>query len=265
MHKHLFLLFSLLPLLLACQSPQDKVRNFGKYYAEEGVSGCFVLYDLQAQTYTIHNPAQADSLFLPASTFKICNSLIALETGVAPDVDFMLPWDSVERQVPAWNQDTDMRMGFRNSTVWYYQEIARRIGQERMDAWLEKLKYGNAEASGGIDLFWLTGGLRTTPRQQVEFITRLVGNELPLSQRSMDLVKEIMVYDETETYTLRAKTGWGFMGEENIGWFVGYVEKGGNIHVFANCIQTADVEGLDFARTRIDIAYRILEETVLDK
>jgi beta-lactamase class D len=261
-HRSLFLLSLLSICLLACTPTQNTVRDFSEHYKGFNVEGSFILLDLQTNAYTLHHPEQVDQAFLPASTFKICNSLIALETGVVPDLDFTLPWDSVTRQVPAWNQDTDFRNAFRNSTVWYYQEIARRIGQERMDAWLTKLGYGNADASGGIDLFWLTGGLRTTPRQQVDFIARLVRNELPLAQRSMDLVKEIMLRDEEEAYTLRGKTGWGFQGEMSVGWFVGYVEKEGKTYAFANCIQTMDENHPNFAQARIDIAYRILEATL---
>lgn len=242
------------------KEPAPPSLDFQAHYDSFQVEGVFVLHDLQKDSYTYHNEAWADSAFIPASTFKICNSLIALETGVAPDEHFALPWDGVERQVKAWNKDTHLAEAFRNSTVWFYQEIATRIGEERMGKWLKKLDYGNADISGGITHFWLTGGLRTTPNQQVDFLKRLVQDELPLEQRTMDLVKEMMLREETETYKLRGKTGWGVVGDKDTGWFVGYLERGEDRYIFANCLRTGESNHPTFGEARIEIVKRNLQE-----
>ena len=65
---------------------------------------------------------------------------------------------------------------------------------------LDKANYGNADTSGGIDKFWLTGGLRITPEQEIDFLKRLYNNKLPFSQRTMDIVKKIMVFEQTPFY-----------------------------------------------------------------
>ena len=169
------------------------------------------------------------------------------------------------RWLPAWNQDQDLKSAFKNSTVWYYQELARRVGGERMKYWLDKANYGNADTSGGIDKYWLTGGLRITPEQQIDFLRRLHDNKLPFSQRSMDIVKDIMIAKDTLDYVVRAKTGWGEQDDTNIGWYVGYVETTDNVYYFANCIQTADSEKKDFVRARTEIVYQILNELKLIK
>lgn len=150
-----------------------------------------MLYDPQTDKYVFYNPNQFEQTFSPASTYKICNSLIGLETGVIKDENFVIPWDSVTRQNPNWNSDHDLKTAFKNSTVWYYQELARRVGRQQMKYWLDKANYGNADTSGGIDKFWLTGGLRISPKQQIDFLKRLHDNKLPFSQRSVDIVKKL--------------------------------------------------------------------------
>lgn len=232
--------------------------DFKKYYDEYKVDGSFAIYDLNNDRYIIYNQSQFNQPFIPASTFKICNSLIALETGVIPDENFIIAWDSVVRQVPAWNKDNDMKSAFKNSTVWYYQELARRIGGKQMKYWLDKAGYGNTDTSGGIDKFWLTGGLRITPDQQIEFLKKLYKNNLPFSQRSMNILKDIMITDENIDYVMRAKSGWSTQEGKDIGWYVGYIETNDNIYFFSNCIQTSDFNNTGFAKARIDIVNKIL-------
>ena len=158
-------------------------------------------------TLLVHNPTRADQEFLPASTFKIPNSLIALETGVIADEREVLKWDGQKRSVPEWNKDHDMRSAIAVSAVWFYQELARRVGAKRMQEWIDRIGYGNRDLSGGIDQFWLTGGLRITARQQIEFLRRLYADELPFSARTRRIVKDILVLERTAEYVLRGKTG----------------------------------------------------------
>jgi beta-lactamase class D len=240
--------------------PGETRNDFKKFYDQYKVEGSFVLFDQTNDEFIFYNQSQYKQQFTPASTFKICNSLIGLETGVIEDENFVIPWDSITRWIPAWNQDQDLKTAFKNSTVWYYQELARRVGSEQMKYWLDKANYGNTDTSGGIDKFWLTGGLRITPEKQIDFLRRLHDNKLPFSQRSMDIVKSIMIAKDTLGYIVRAKTGWGDQDETNIGWFVGYVEKGDDVYYFVNCIQTKDSENKNFANARKEIVYNILDE-----
>lgn len=246
------------------QKTKTEVRNdFKKYYDQFSVKGSFILYDQKNEKYIFYNQEQSKQTFTPASTFKICNSLIGLETGVIKDENFMIPWDSVVRQNPKWNQDHDLKTAFKNSTVWYYQELARRVGGKQMKHWLDTVKYGNADTSGGIDKFWLRGGLRITPQQQIDFLIKLRNNKLPFSQRSMDIVKKIMVEKDTLGYVIRGKSGWGEQpNSENIGWFVGYIETEGNVYYFANCIQTTDFNKVNARR---EIVYSILDDLNITK
>jgi len=215
----------------------DLAACFAEVHAD---AGAFVLYDRNADRYIRVDSARCATRFLPASTFKIFNSLVALETGVASDENFTLAWDSVDRGNPEWNQDQDMKSAFRRSAVWYYQELARRIGETRMRSYVEREHYGNADISGGIDRFWLKGALRISPDEQVELLRKLHDDRLSFSKRSMRIVREIMLRRDTLGYRMYEKTGWGEPDGRQIGWIVGWVERDSNVYYFASNIESRD-------------------------
>lgn len=253
-------------LLLSSFTPKPAKEvdgDFKKHYDQFKVDGSFVLYDQNNDKFIFYNKKQYKEQFSPASTFKICNSLIGLETGVIKDENFVIPWDSVVRINPKWNQAHDLKTAFKNSTVWYYQELARRVGQKQMKYWLNKAQYGNAKISGGIDRFWLNGSLQVTPEQQIDFLKRLHDNKLQFSQRSIDIVKKIMIAKDTLGYVVRAKTGWADEEKRIVGWYIGYIEKDNNVYYFANCIQSTDLDHKDFAKARTEIAYEIFDDLQL--
>ena len=242
--------------------------EFKHYFNEANVKGSFSFYDSKNDKYILCNEKQFTQEFLPASTFKICNSLIGLETGVIPDDNFVIQWDGKKRRIESWNADQDLKTAYKNSCVPYYQELARRIGGERMSEWLEKTKYGNTDTSGGIDLFWLTGGLRVTPEQQLDFLKRLHNEELSFSKRSMQIVKKIMIEEEKPMYTLRAKTGWASAVDYrddnfgDVGWYIGYITTTDNIFFFATCIQSSKPSD-DFPKSRKTITRKILSDLLI--
>ncbi len=246
-------------LVFATAAGQTKETHneFKKYFVEGKVQGSFSLYDMKKDKHILCNESQFKQEFTPASTFKICNSLIGLETSVISDENFVIKWDGIKRRIAAWNADQDLKTAYKNSTVPYYQELARRDGKERMKAWLDKANYGNRDTSGGIDRFWLDGGLRITPEQQLDFLKRLYKNELPFSKRTTDIVKRIMIEEETPAYTPRAKTGWGYQNGKDIGWYVGYVSKSDSTYFFATCIQSVKSDK-NFPAARKLISRKIL-------
>lgn len=237
----------------------DLSRFFGE------IKGAFVLLDAQTGRTVRHDPERAATRFLPASTFKIPNTLIALETGVATGPDFALAWDSAAAPRQAWwpgvwARDHTLKSALPASVVWFYQELARRTGPERMQGYLDRFGYGNREISGGIDQFWLTGGLRISPEEQVEFLRRFYFGELGASERSTRIVKELLVLEETPGYRLSGKTGWAGLGEvgvPEIGWLVGYLERGAEVYFFATNIEI--VTNAD-AAARLSITKAILRE-----
>lgn len=232
--------------------------DLGRSFNQLGVNGSILIYDRNNKKFSEYNPSRNSQAFLPASTFKIFNSLVALETGVIPNDVAVFTWDGIQRQFPIWNQDTNIRQAFKNSTVWFYQVLARRIGYERMNKFIQQVGYGNRQIGKPeqIDKFWLEGPLQITPRQQIEFLQRLQRQELPFSQRTLDLVQDIMIYERTPDYILRGKTGWTTSVTPNIGWFVGYLEQRNNVYFFATNI---DIRNDNDAPARIEVTRRSLK------
>lgn len=208
----------------------------------------------------MYNKERGHQAFLPASTFKMVNTLIGLETQVIPDKSFVIPWDSVSRQVPVWNKDHQLKSAFQNSVVPWYQELARRIGIKQMNYWVSKSSFGEMNiTSENLDLFWLTGESRITPFQQLDFQKRLISNQLPFQKKNIEILKEIMLMEENSEYILRGKTGWAIMNGKNIGWFVGYLESGNNKYAFVLNVESEDIDSSLFQKSRTEIIYGIFK------
>ncbi|MDX1740226.1 MAG: class D beta-lactamase [Rhodothermales bacterium] len=219
--------FALAGVAASCrQSPPSSVEerpDFGHYFEAAGTAGTFVLYDPTEEKYLAHDLERANQRFIPASTFKILNSLIALETGVVADTLDLFEWDGVERSVGQWNRDHTLATAFEYSVVWVYQRIAREIGESRMRDFVMRSGYGNADIDGGIDTFWLAGDLRISPMEQIRFLRRLHERSLPFAERSIDIVEGIMVEDRGPGYVLYAKSGLADETPHDVGWYVGFV------------------------------------------
>jgi beta-lactamase class D len=211
-------------------------EDLARHFADAGTAGTFIGYKVDEYLIVASDKDRSGQPQLPASTFKIPNSLIALETGVVGDPDKdVFKWDGVTRSIDAWNKDHTMRTAIAASVVPVYQEIARRIGVERMQKYLDLFEYGNRDIGGGIDQFWLTGNLRIDPVQQVDFVDRLRRGVLPVSKRSQQLVRDILPVTKSGDSIIRAKTGLlgAEVGKPSLGWVVGWAEKGNAQTVFA--------------------------------
>ncbi|BAY85926.1 peptidoglycan glycosyltransferase [Calothrix parasitica NIES-267] len=228
--------------------------SFKDVFQEFDVEGSIIIYDSSRKKVYEHNSRRNFTAFLPASTFKILNTLIALETGVIQDDVSVLTWDGIKRDFDVWNQDTNLRKAFKNSTVWFYQVLARKIGNERMQEFVNQVGYGNRRIGKpeNIDNFWLKGDLRITPRQQIRFLQKVRSGKLPFSKRNLNLLKDIMIVEKTPNYILRGKTGW----VNKTGWFVGYLEQNNQVYYFATNIEMTDAK---LAPARIQITRRCLK------
>lgn len=205
------------------------------------VTGTMALWDSQDRALACSDGARCQRAVSPASTFKIAHSIIALESGVVDGPDTIVPWDKQEYWNAAWNQDLSLRDAFRFSCFPCFRTIARKVGEAGERDWVKKLGYGNGDISSGFDKFWLDGSLRISPAEQVEFLRRFDEGKLPISERTADLVRDIMTVDVTETYVLRGKTG-GLQPPEDsqlLGWFVGWLELGERRVYFATLIDGA--------------------------
>lgn len=201
--------------------------DWQRYFDAKHVRGTFVLFDPALDRYSIFDEARARQRFLPAATFKLPNALIGLEVGAITDENEVFAWDGKPRLHPDLERDHTLASGMRDSVAWMFQEVARRVGKARMREWLDRLDYGNHDLSGGIDLFWLQGGLRISAMEQVQFLYRLAEGRLPMTQRAQRLVRHAVVAEKTREYTIYAKTGSSGRNREPVDWWVGWIEKKG--------------------------------------
>lgn len=228
-----------------------------RLFDDAGTSGTVVMKRLRDGEMIVHEPARAAAGFLPASTFKVPNSMIGLDAGVVMDVDTdVFRWDGVLRSnFPAWNADMNLRDAIRLSCVPVYQQVARRVGIDRYKERLAALDYGNADAEGApVDLFWLEGNLRISALQQIAFLERFVRGDLPFTQRTLSLVKDIMPTESVPGGLIRAKTGWAHRTQPKIGWWVGWVEHGTTATLFAINL---DVRKESHLAARMGIAHAV--------
>ncbi len=196
-----------------------------RFFEAEGVTGTIAVLDERTGSRWTCDSTRAATRLLPASTFKIAHALFALDAGVVRDEFQVFRWDSTRREFESWNRDQDLRSSMRLSVVWVYQDFARRIGEKREREYLRRAGYGNADPSGGVERFWLDGPLRISALEQIAFLRRLYRNELPFRLADQRLVKDVLVNEAGRDWILRAKTGWAFGRNPDLGWWVGWVER----------------------------------------
>jgi beta-lactamase class D len=235
-----------------------------KHFTENKVTGCFGLYDNGLGRFTLYNRSRfKDSVYLPASTFKIVNSLIGLETGRVADTNAIIKWDGVTRSRPEWNQDLRMADAFRFSSVPWFQELARRIGKDTMQHYLDTLGYAAKRGRAvirSVDTFWLNNNIRITADEQLGLAKKLYFDQLPFYSRTQDMVKGMMLMENTTAYKLSYKTGWGQTpaGSE-LGWVVGWIEENKHPYFFVLQIESKD-HNIDLGKVRLSMLHNILRQ-----
>lgn len=240
----------LLPLLFCSLSLlANDDATLAKLFDDFGVKGTMVIESLDGKESFVYNEARAKTPLLPASTFKIPNTLIALEEGVVNEKSLIV-WDKVKRSIPAWNQDQTLESAFKTSCVWCYQKFARHIGLEKYDSYLKKMHYGNEKTGNDVERFWLDGELRISAEEQIAFLKKLYRNELPFRRSDIDLLKKMMIDEQEANYTVRAKTGWAVPKDaEHHGWYVGYVESSKGVYFFATNLLTPSNDALPLRKS----------------
>lgn len=243
------------------------VSEFQSIIDSAAVKGSILVYDLKEDTYFSNDFQWARGGHLPASTYKITNSIIALETGVVENDSTLFQWDGAPRRLKVWEQDLVFRDAFHFSCVPCYQEVARNIGSKRMNHYLKKLDYGAMQVdSTNIDMFWLQGESKISQFQQVNYLKRLYQSQLSISKRTDSIIKRMMVIEDKDDYKLSGKTGWSIRNGNNNGWFVGYLEAQNNTYFFAaNVEPEQDFDMSLFPMIRKDIVFKAFQQMKLTK
>jgi beta-lactamase class D len=255
------LFFLCLTVVSSCSVNKAKIDDsLKKYFDENKVDGCFTMFDNASGKVTVYNMALDTMRFTPASTFKIVNSLIGLEIGKVTDEKMVIKWDGIKRWNDDWNKDLSMEQAFKVSAVPYYQELARRIGKDTMQQWLDSLHYGNQKIGNRIDSFWLDNSLKISADEQLGLVKRLYFDQLPFQKRTQQIVRDVMIQEDNTQYKLSYKTGWGF-DEKNksVGWIVGWIEENMHPYFFVTLVKSAD-KNIDMRAVRLKITKDILTQ-----
>jgi beta-lactamase class D len=212
-----------------------------QYFDKYKATGTFALFDNAQGHFNIYDSATYRKRFTPASTFKIVNSLIGLETGKIFDEKMIIKWDGVQRERTELNKDMTMEEAFKVSSVPYYQEVARRIGRDTMQKWIDSIAYGNKNISGPIDSFWLNNQLKISPDEQLGLVKKLYFDQLPFQKRTQQIVKKVMLFEDN-----------------NIGWIAGWIEENRHPYFFVLLLQSPDAN-FDMRNNRMNLLKDILK------
>ncbi len=212
--------------------------DFQQYFKSCGVQGSIAVYDLEKQLWILSDGVDTKLASLPASTFKIMNLLVLLETKTIADENVVVKWtgniDTVKYGYrPDIYRDMTVKEAFTVSAGWVFVELAKKAGRPAYKKYLDACNYGNGDLSHTDVDFWNFGNFAISPVNQVEFLEKLYQGTFPFSKRNMEIVKQVMIAEQKSQYVLRAKTGWTRDKGMNTGWWVGYLEQKGNVYFFA--------------------------------
>jgi beta-lactamase class D len=265
-HRTLCVAFCLLILTSCSVNKANNDDSLKKYFDENKVEGCFTMLNNADGEVTVYNMKYDTMRFSPASTFKIFNSLVGLQTGVITDEKMIIKWDEKNRIFPngdtakSWNKDMDMAEAFKASSVPFYQEVARRIGKDTMQQWIDSIGYGNKNISGPVDSFWLNNTLKISPDEQLGFVKKLYFDQLPFRKSVQQMVRDVMLQENNTAYQLSYKTGWGFGEDGNaIGWVAGWIEENKHVYFFVTFVKAPDAD-TDIKTVRMNITKAILKQ-----
>ena len=211
-----------------------------------------------AVVYTMYNGDSALIRSSPCSTFKIISSLIALENGIFEPEDSTRNWSGEIFWNEDWNKDIDFSEAFRTSCVWYYRQVIDDIGKDMMQKELDKLQYGNCDISDwegrlntnnnnrALTGFWIESSLMISPKEQVEVMERIFGDNSDYSEETLNELKQVMLVSEQDRadISIYGKTG---MGKANgivvDAWFTGFAEgREGKIYF---CVHLGRTDGMN--------------------
>lgn len=179
--------------------------DFQNYFDSCGVEGTIAIYDIRNDKWIVSDTVGLEIETLPASTFKIINLLIALETNTIKDENEIIKWvgstDTVKYGYrPEIYHDMPVKEAFELSAGWVFVELAKKIGKDTYRKHLAESKYGNNNLSQTEADFWNFGDFAISPKNQVEFVKSFYEEKLPFSKRNIDIVKNVMITEQNEEY-----------------------------------------------------------------
>jgi beta-lactamase class D len=233
-----WMLISLSLIFLGCAGPAKEspvVKTEPNYF--EGMDGCFLLYNMKTGQFEKTVGGDRCRQQLPAcSTFKVPLAVMAFDSGALKDENQVLKWDGKKDVRAESNQDHNAKTWMRDSIVWFSQRITPKLGKAKFQKYLDQFDYGNKDISAGIKEAWLVSPSSTGPAlkvsafEQADFLKKLWSNQLPASERSMKLAREITFLETSPNgFQMNGKTGSNYYDNEKkvrLGWFISHIQKG---------------------------------------
>ena len=248
-----FFLVVMLLTLQACSPNNVTIQDdYKKYFDASKTTGSFGLFENGSGEFYIYNLAQfKDSSYAPASTFEIVNALVGIETGRIVDEKMVLSLDS--------SGPIRMDSAFKQTSTPYFMEVARRIGKDTMQHWLDSLQYGTINMGSAVDSFWYNNMLLITPDEQMGLVKKLYFGQLPFQKRSQEMVKKLMLQTANANYKLSYKQGFSYkQNGKAVGWIVGWIEE--NKHPYFFVLQTEGPASSGIKDASMSLLNKILKE-----
>jgi beta-lactamase class D len=224
-----------LPLLLLCNTANLQAKPV-----------CTLISNVQNASF-IKQEGNCDEQVTPASTFKLALSLMGFDSGYLVDETLpALPFhEGYVARLDSWKATTNPRYWIENSVVWFSQQITEWLGKDRFQHYVSAFQYGNQDLSGdsgknnGLTRAWLSSSLKISPKEQINFLNRLIKRELPVSPHAFELTERIsLVTTLANGWEVHGKTGSGQVTiaegtQADTGWFIGWAKKDAKAITFA--------------------------------
>ncbi len=228
-------------------------KEIAGLFKANNINGSILIESADGKLKYQYNVNNEDS-FIPASTFKILNTLIILEEGLIKSPSEVITWDGVERAYAPWNKNQTLKTAFQLSCVWCYQRYAKKVGDIKYQEYLKSVDYGNQLTGSEITRFWLDGDLRVSVTDQISFLRKLYTGNLPFQKQHIKTLKDIMLSESNSQIKVWSKTGWS--GKD--GWYVGYLLVNEKTWFFANHIEVNQRSDLALRKQLTMDAFKVL-------
>lgn len=209
------------------------------------LTGCAVIYDFNTDEYLVYNEEIANERYSPYSTFKIVSSLMGLHNGVLIDSNSQMNYSGTLYPIENWNSNLTFEEAFNNSCIWYFKQVIDAVGMSQVQTELNNLSYGNCDVSewNGSEInpmddlngFWLGSSLKISPMEQIQVMRKIFGGDSIYTEGEVDLLQDVMLYDEVRDYSIYGKTG---SNQNKEGWYVGVIESEQDKMCFAIYIES---------------------------
>ncbi|MGN6265907.1 MAG: penicillin-binding transpeptidase domain-containing protein [Ginsengibacter sp.] len=256
MKKFYFLFFLFTGLILnSCSVNHAKINDdLKKYFDSSKVEGCFAMLNNQMGDITVYNMNLDTQRLSTGTSFKVIETLIGIQTGRITNEQSTLGDDSSSPK------NANLQQAFQNNSVPYFQELARQLGKDTLQMWLDSISYGNHKIASPVDSFWLNNDLKISPDEQLGFLSKLFFEQLPFQKYAQQTVANLMKKEDTSLYSLSYATGLGIDEKNNsFAWNLGWIEENKHIYFFVTFIRTPD-KSANTENTVIQISKSCLRE-----